>query len=146
MTLISVLGPAAKTQVKTLMVGLIVLMAWVSMIIIWPILPTAEGNLLPVVGKVSVSRVTPKQNSVLFYVRFEKYRHCDFIGLTWYKGDVRLTLKFEPDANTSYPTRPTGGQYAGPWQLNGVTSLIGTVATVVHSCHPFWLTYTKFWS
>lgn len=145
MTLIGALGPAARTQLSTLIAAASLLVVWASVVIVWPLGPQTEGNFLPVVGKVFVSETVSSKNSVAFYVEFRKLRQCEFIGLTWYRGDVRLILEFEPDADKTIPTRPTGGQYIGPWRLHGTNSLEGTNATVVHRCHPFWNTYTQFY-
>lgn len=122
--------------------------AWIALLFIpalWPYFPRLEGRLLPVATPYVVSSETVTKEGVSFYVSFEKLRQCDFIGIAWYQGHQRLTLVLEPDRELAPATRPTGGQFTGPWLLRGVDKLEGTQSVVLHRCHPFWTTITEMW-
>ncbi|WP_127523561.1 hypothetical protein [Mesorhizobium sp. Z1-4] len=122
--------------------------AWMMLIaipLLWPLGPRIEGFLLPVTGKVQVSKVEQRSEGLAFFVKFTKRRQCEFEAIIWYEGPVRLTLTFEPEAEQQHRTRPVGDQYIGPWLLNGVSDLDGVVAYVLHRCHPLWMTLTRFY-
>ncbi len=125
--------------------GLLALVFLIAIPVLWPLGAEIEGKLLPVTKRLSVESVTPDEGGVSFYVNFDKVRQCKYIGIAWYLGDNRLVLELEPDNHLAPPTRPTGGQYIGPWRLLGVNTLKGTHAFVFHRCHFLWQTVTPFY-
>ena len=108
--------------------------------------PEIEARFFPVVENVQVESVTRVEEGVTFYVSFRKARQCEFLGVTWYLGAERVGIEFEPGHNLYPKSRPVGDQYAGPWLVRNVTSLEGTRASTVHSCHPLWETVTPFYA
>ncbi|CTQ50913.1 hypothetical protein [Jannaschia donghaensis] len=109
--------------------------------------PLIESRLFAVVSGTVVTGTRVDPRGMLFNVWFRKSRPCEFIGLAWYDGDVRLRIDFHPSLPVQpVPrTRPPGGQAAGPWLLRGVESLQGTRAVTLHRCHPLWLTISEFY-
>lgn len=108
--------------------------------------PAIESRFFPVVSDVKVEGVEKVEDGVAFYVAFDKVRQCKFLGVAWYLGAERVGIEFEPGHNLYPLTRPVGDQYAGPWLVRNVTSLEGTTAVAIHSCHPLWETVTPFYS
>lgn len=125
--------------------GTLGILGILSIVAFYPSLPKIEGRVLPVVSDVAVESVEKTPNGVSFFVRFKKNRQCKFIGLQWYKNGVQLILEFEPESSRKLPTRLTGKQFSGPWEIKGVSSLRASEATVVHQCHPLWQTHTSFY-
>lgn len=104
-----------------------------------------EGDVFPVVDDVHVVTSSSIGGAVAIYVAFHKRRQCEYLGLNWYKGPRRLIIDFQPGSDLAPQSRPVGDQLAGPWVVHGVSTLEGTHASVVHRCHPLWLTYTNFY-
>lgn len=107
--------------------------------------PRLESAIFPVVDNVQISDVTPTDLGVSFYVRFDKLRQCEFLGIAWYQDNVRVGVAFEPGAENFPATRPEGDQFAGPWMLVGADRIEGTRAVVYHRCHPLWVTVSQFY-
>ncbi len=107
--------------------------------------PKVERSLFPVVDHVEIHSETLTEDGVSFFVSFDKVRGCEFLGVAWYSGAVRVGVEFEPGANLYPRTRPEGDQYAGPWLVRDVTTLEGTRAVAMHRCHPLWETNTTFY-
>lgn len=125
--------------------GLVGLGALAFIPVFVPYMPYVEGHILPVTKSVVLSGETRTEDGVQFLVRFSKKRQCDFKALVWYRGDTKLLLDFEPEADVDFPTRLTGDQATGPWELKNVTELVGTRSVAVHRCHWLWDTYTEFY-
>lgn len=126
--------------------GFVAVMTVVAVPIMWPLAAEMAGRFLPVVTRAEVVQAVPSTDGAAVFVRFEKRRQCEFVGLSWYDTlDRRLRIDFAPHADNAPRSRPVGRQYTGPWLLYGVTDIEGTRATVTHRCHPFWLTYTTFY-
>lgn len=119
--------------------------------------PYLETRFFPVLDKLVIDEVTeisPDMTAVR--VHFNKRRNCDFLGITWYRGNrngttdgfyrVELVLLRDPN-DTSSPNRPIGYQKAGPWQVAMPAKSIRTESFVdmYHSCNPFWTTRTEFY-
>lgn len=110
-----------------------------------------EGQFLPVIENINVEYIGEADSGIYVNVVFDKARACEFIGISWYDSfGTRSPILFEAEASGEQGeipgTRPVmNGQSAGPWKLIGVDSLDGSSAIVSHRCHPFWITYTKFY-
>lgn len=109
--------------------------------------PWIENRFFPVVVGAEVGPLGRDEMGVEFDIRFEKVRPCEFLGLAWYEGPVRMAVDFGPtEAPGPIPaTRPMGMQHAGPWRIWGLESLTGTRAYTMHRCHPLWITITDFY-
>lgn len=107
--------------------------------------PLPESRFFPVVKQTRIVDEQPGIDAVSFYVDFIKQRSCEFVDITWYRGNVRVGVAFEPGAELMPKTRPAGSQFAGPWAVIGVDRLEGTTAIVRHRCHPLWITQSKFY-
>jgi hypothetical protein len=108
--------------------------------------PYLETRFFPVVRDTEIEHAERVEGGVSFFVGFTKVRQCEFLGLAWYVGNVRVPVNFEPSAVNSPSSRPTGGQYAGPWLVvTQDASVRGNVAYVYHRCHPLWVTISEFY-
>jgi hypothetical protein len=108
--------------------------------------PFLESKYFPVTREIEILNEEPLTGGTSFYVRFQKVRQCEFAGLAWYDGNLRLPVDFEPNADQAPRTRPPGNQYAGPWFISGLDSTSGSRAFVYHRCHPLWTTITRFFA
>ncbi|WP_424984330.1 hypothetical protein [Microbulbifer sp. S227A] len=106
--------------------------------------PWLESRLFPVVRDTRISQPHESSDGISFFVAFRKVRQCEFMALVWYENATRLVVDFEPDADQSPRTRPTGEQYTGPWLVRGLQSLERSQAYVYHRCHPLWITISTF--
>lgn len=114
--------------------------------------PTVERFVFPVVSKFEVVSIEPSGVGSRVYVRFEKKRSCEFLGMTWEVVQPdgtkqRVLLNLKPSNDNSGSTRPTGKAVAGPWYV-GMTpeQLIGhSTATIAYRCHPLWITEARVW-
>lgn len=107
--------------------------------------PVIETRFFPVVDNVQIEDLKRHDEGVSFYVRFDKLRPCEFLGVSWYEGAMRRGVAFEPDSALYPRTRPVGDQYAGPWLVTSVRTLDGTHAVAHHRCHPLWVTASPFY-
>lgn len=113
---------------------------------LWSVGSKYEGQIFPVVSPVKIIDAKTTEYGTYVNVEFKKIRQCQFVGISWYdKFNIRRGVEFEPDANLSPITRPTGDQVAGPWLISKLEDTKGSRAIVTHRCHPFWLTYTAFY-
>lgn len=126
---------------------LAILLMIISIPVVFPLMAKVEGYFYPVVSYLEIVEEAPEsgRDAVVFTVRFNKVRKCDFLGINWYLGNERLRLEFSPQADLTPPTRLPGEQGAGPWRLIGTKRLQGTRAVVLHRCHPLWTTYTNLY-
>lgn len=85
---------------------------WVAVALIppfWSYAPSFEARNFPVVDDVQVAGDTETDSGVVFFVSFKKLRQCDFLGISWYDGETRLTLDFAPREEGLPISRPVGG-------------------------------------
>jgi len=129
--------------------GFMVFLSFIPLM--FPIMSRYEGVYFPVVKNIHVEEVGRADVGILVNVTFDKVRACEFIGISWYDsfGD-RSPIVFEAEARGEQgeipDTRPVlNGQHSGPWKLIGLDQLDGSVAITSHSCHPLWITYTRFY-
>ena len=113
-----------------------------------------EQNLYPVTTPVELIQVEEiDADNTLVWVRFEKLRGCQYLGLSWFQGDLetgatRVRLSFgKPDTDQSDTTRPEGIQIAGPWKvgMSKADLLNNSYAMLSHRCHPLWISKTQFY-
>jgi len=114
--------------------------------------PTIERKALPVVTRFEIIQIEPDGAGSKIYVRFQKKRSCEYLGLNWNRIDQdgtehRVLLNLKPREDASGSTRPVGKFVAGPWfvgmtpeQLRGHSR-----AVIAYRCHPFWITEIQVW-
>ncbi|KIT17285.1 hypothetical protein [Jannaschia aquimarina] len=109
--------------------------------------PKVERAFFPVVEGAELLAPERLGPDYRFRLRFRKLRQCEFLGLSWFDGERRLTL--EPErVDRSLPdgrTLPTGDRQVGPFRVRERDGLTGTRAFTLHRCHPLWVTITDFW-
>lgn len=116
--------------------------------------PALETTYWPVVSKLQIKNIEVDEKKwVRIQATFTKLRDCEYVGLTWFKGQrpndferVPVVLQRDP-LDVGSPTRPLGTQRAGPW-LIAVTPeefKYQSFAQLWHRCHPFWTTVTEFY-
>ena len=130
---------------STPMLGFLIFLGFIPFV--FPIMSKYEGIYLPVVKNIEVTEPTLTEDGLLVDIRFDKVRSCEFLGISWYDsfGD-RAKIVFEDDGSLVPETRPAlSNQNSGPWLLIGIDQLDGTLAITSHRCHPFWITYTRFY-
>lgn len=136
--------------------------------VVVPVIDAETERPLPIIAAETPSPADAEPY-VDVYVQFNKIRSCRFLrdvreeagevpavgdqyaglrqALSWYDPTGnRLNLEFEAGYLDNPASRPVGLQVAGPWRIYGVRTAVGTRAVVEHACHPFWLTYTQFYS
>lgn len=116
--------------------------------------PVLETRWNPVLDKLQIQSVTPisDKESELF-VAFRKRRDCEYVGMAWFRDDGQNGLdrvalvQMRPPGDVTPPNRPLGLQRAGPWHVAIPADQIRTksVVEVLHRCHPFWMTRTRFY-
>jgi hypothetical protein len=114
--------------------------------------PAVERTLLPVVTPFQIVSIEPDGSGSRVYVRFEKKRSCEYLGMTWElilpDGTKRRAfLNLKPADDDSGSTRPKGPAIAGPWYV-GLTpdQITGhSIANIAYRCHPFWATIIQVW-
>jgi hypothetical protein len=114
--------------------------------------PAAERYLFPVVSHFEIVQIDPDGVGSRVYVRFEKYRRCEYLGMTWSQimpdGTMqRAFLNLKPADDMTSPTRPVGEQIAGPWYVGMSPDQIKNHSrvTLSYRCHPLWLTEADAW-
>lgn len=126
--------------------------------VLWTFLivgPHVETRFNPVTSKVTITAVEDVAGgkSALVWATFTKYRNCEFVGLSWYRGAaaggfqrVPVVLP-RPTGDVSTLTRPLGWQVGGPWEIGMPATEIphGSFARLAHRCHVFWITMTEFY-
>jgi hypothetical protein len=114
--------------------------------------PSVERTLLPVVSKLEIIQIEPDGVGSRVYVQFEKYRRCEYLGITWNRimPDGRMQrafLNLKPVDDMSGSTRPVGDQVAGPWYVGMSPDQVRnhSKATLTYRCHPLWITEKEAW-
>lgn len=108
-----------------------------------------EGRFFPVVNQLEILTIVPDGEKSLVYVRFEKVRECEYVGIGWYEdkdGQLRrVSLNLRPDGSDS--NRPTGRQVAGPWEVGIPADKLRehSYVTLTHRCNPLYLTRTDIY-
>lgn len=128
--------------------------SFAALYLVWMVGPFLETKYLPAVGKMIIQRATvDDQGRTELMVAFRKIRDCEYIGISWYRGDPRGEFERVPiilgrqESDISSPNRPVGYQFTGPWTVAVPFAELhsNSFALLQHRCHPFWLTTTEFW-
>jgi len=116
--------------------------------------PRLEPKLFPVLSSIQIVKMEPTyipeirgtdKTGTRMFVRFEKYRNCEYLGMNWEKllpdgtrDRVYLQTKNDGDSGS---TRPSGKHIAGPWLVGMRPNAIldQSAATIAYRCHPLWL-------
>lgn len=115
--------------------------------------PHIEAKYFPVVSKLTITDMREDGGRAMIYAQFTKHRNCEFLGISWYRGDqgegferVPVALLREP-GDSSSPNRPLGLQRAGPWEVAMSPEEIrgNSFAKLSHRCHVFWVSTTDFY-
>lgn len=121
--------------------------------IVFTVGPQLETRFWPVVSKLKILSIEEVAGQSQLTARFTKFRNCEYIGLSWFRGRldgnferVRVTILRQPGDDGS-PNRPPGTQTSGPWLVAiPPADLRGnSFARLSHRCHFLWLTTTDFW-
>lgn len=113
---------------------------------IFSIGPHLETRFFPVVRETRILNEERVAGGVSFYVEFRKVRQCEFQGLAWYVGAVRVPLDFSPTPTNAPRSRPPGDQSTGPWLVATQQNTVeGNTAYAYHRCHPLWVTISEFY-
>lgn len=126
--------------------------------ILWPIGSAYEGRFLPVVQNVDIQVVRTVDVGTIVQVNLDKIRSCELVDVLWNGEDGQRSVVVFPEdwhydlegnvvVDTEFEdplSRPTGEQNTGQWLILGLKDLDSSIVTVIHRCHPLWLTYTHF--
>lgn len=113
--------------------------------------PAVERFAFPVVSGFEIASIEPDGVGSRIFVRFEKYRSCEFLGMNWDKigqdgTHQRVLLNLKPAGDSSGSTRPRGKFDAGPWYIGIPPEQIHQSAAVIaYRCHPLWITEAYVW-
>lgn len=114
--------------------------------------PFIERTLFPVVSKFEIVSIEKEGLGSRVYVQFEKYRSCEYLGITWSRimpdGVLRRAyLNLKPVDDMTGATRPVGDQIAGPWYIGMTPDQVKSHSTVTlaYRCHPLWLSEVEVW-
>jgi len=139
-----------RMKTITTAVTVVAISAWIP--VFFTIGPIIEQRLNPVISKAEILDVKPMDGGSLIWVHFEKYRECEFSGVSWHilkeSGDLeRVAFKLRPDKDESSSTRPKGRQSAGPWWIDIPPEDVRekSVVYLYYRCHPLWQTVAKFY-
>lgn len=131
---------------------------------VWENLDDIEGKLWPVVKDVELVSYHSQNDGFVTNWEFNKARPCEYVSIAFYSGTRSdgfqpIPLTFLKRGDTRDVTRPTGNQTGEGWflqttippyyeQVEGQkdTKEKAWFADVVHRCHPFWNTRTRFWN
>lgn len=120
-------------------IGATILMALLMLPIYGPMLPTIEGGLWPVTGKVEFIGVTEVDGGVTARLKYTKYRDCEYLGASLDANG--MPVDFEPVAGGEPITVGTGERLSRPFFI-GTKDLAGLRLRWLHRCSPYWLTVT----
>jgi hypothetical protein len=114
--------------------------------------PSIERVVFPVISKFQIVEIEPDGVGSRIWVRFEKYRGCQFLGLTWQRvlpdGSLKqAVIRFRTAGDTSGSTRPEGRFDEGPWYVKLAPDdlMKHSSATISYRCLPFWTTQIQVW-
>lgn len=109
--------------------------------------PAFERAVLPVVSDIKVISMEADGVGTRMFVRFQKWRNCQYLGLNWEEilpdgTKRRAFLNLKPKDDNSGSTRPRGDHIAGPWYVGMPPDKVEnhSIATLTYRCHPFWTT------
>jgi hypothetical protein len=109
--------------------------------------PTVERLVFPVVSKLEIVSVATDGVGSQIYVKFEKLRSCQYLGMNWDEilpdgTRRRALLNLRPSDDNSGSTRPQGKFIAGPWYVGIPPEKLTTSseAVIAYRCHPMWQT------
>lgn len=95
-----------------------------------------ETKLFPVVGSIEVvqkEEISDSKQRV--FVRFDKYRECEFVGLRMNDPlGYRVEFKFMDIEGDSYQSRPEGLNIAGPWMIHTNFPIEELKIEAIHRC------------
>jgi hypothetical protein len=109
-----------------------------------PWFATFESIVFPIVSKMQFVQSKPVEEGLEVYVQFEKYRSCEFIGITFKQGYDRIRVDFPAEDENQPKSRPKGEWVTGPWVLH-TGSLEGIEVVVEHRCHLLWPVFTQLY-
>ena len=126
----------------------------VLLAVFWWIGPDVETKYWPVVRPLTITRTEAVDaDHTRIWVRFEKNRGCQPVGVYWYRGrrgrpfDQIGFVVERPNGGQRFVNRPLGDQTAGPWVIEAAAGEIGNnvFADAQHSCNPAWTTISRFY-
>jgi hypothetical protein len=118
-------------------IGLFVILA---VVMLMPIMPTADGLLFPVTSKVEFVDIRPVEGGMSVRMKFNKLRDCEYLGVTIDRDGVGID--FEPISGGEPMTLPTGQRLSRPWFV-GTGNLDGIRLRWVHRCVIWFNTVTQ---
>ena len=116
--------------------------------------PAMETRWNPVLDKLQIQSITPLSDKESeLYVAFRKRRDGEYVGMAWFRDDGEAGLErvalvqMRRPGDVTPPNRPLGLQRAGPWHVAIPAGEVRarSVVEVLHRCHPFWMTRTRFY-
>ena len=114
--------------------------------------PTVERVIFPVVSSLEIISIEDDGIVSRIFVKFEKKRPCEYLGINWDEilpdGSLkRAPINLKPASDGSGSTRPQGNHVAGPWYVGIPPEKINTSsqAVIAYRCHPLWTTEAYVW-
>ena len=99
-----------------------------------------ETKFFPVVSYIEIiPPIVPHDDGLLIWVKFEKMRECEFLGVRVFSADgQRIHLQFldDDDEDESYRSRAVGPQVSGPWLID-TKNIADKQIEAIHKCDPF---------
>lgn len=105
----------------------------------------AETTFRPVIVDPHVTYEPLPDGGVSVKLSYTKVRDCEFLGISWYRGPVRLIVDDSVDKNFMPRSSLPGPVVRGPWVVQGIEMLEGTRAAIWHKCHPLWPLYNRLY-
>jgi hypothetical protein len=136
------MSPSAKAAMRITWSwpGTIVLFVILTVVMLTPVMPTADGMFFPVTSKVEFLDIKPVEGGLSVRMKFNKLRDCEFLGVTIDREGVGID--FEPLIGGEPMTLPTGQRISRPWFI-GTTNIDGIRLRWVHRCVIWWNTVTQ---
>ncbi|WP_157888289.1 hypothetical protein [Neptunicoccus sediminis] len=123
-----------KTKLKSLVISAYTILA-INLAIFAK--PSLESVIFPVVSEIeTVESTNIDADLQRVFVRFKKYRDCDFVGLRM-SDPLGYRVKFEfldQHGGDSYHSRPAGVNVAGPWLVYSSYPLEEMKIEAIHFC------------
>ena len=110
--------------------------------------PHIEGYYFPVVGNTRIENVVQIDDFVVaFNGEADKLRDCKFEKIEWYYTSGYNSVLVPIQTSDQTLTISPGIFLFGPWKIKLTEEQLrkNSYAIVYHSCHPGWLTETKFY-
>lgn len=119
--------------------------------------PLTETAWFPVISKLSILSINAgdNPNTTLVDLKYQKFRTCEYLGLSWYYVDLKgseMPVAVDTTPNTSdasgkvLVTRAPGS-YEGHWLVSiPPDQLIGrSHVQIAYRCHPLWVTIAELY-